>query len=138
MTKIDKQLQGKQNLEWGKEAEQIAMEHILLKGYALRERNWRMNHTEIDLIFEHNRTIIFVEVKARASNSITDPLSAVDARKRRLLVTAADVYMRSLPYLYEYRFDIFAITGNRDNYECHHYEDAFMPEIKTPANRKFR
>lgn len=127
--KIDKHTQGFQNREWGKDAEQIAVEYFLRKGYTVRERNWKCRSKEIDIIVEHNRTIIFVEVKARKADSLVGALDAVNVRKRRLLVKAADSYMRMLPILYEYRFDIFTITGTRDDYTCKHYEDAFMPEL---------
>lgn len=131
MAKIDKKIQGAENLKWGHEAEQIAANYFLMNGYAIRERNWRQNHAEIDIILERDRTIIFVEVKARlrGDEEYDEALMAVDVKKRRRLVRAADAYMRMLPVLYEYRFDIFTVTGTPEDHTCRHYADAFMPEI---------
>lgn len=130
-----KREQGKNNYDWGHEAEALAADMLMRKGYMIRERNWRMGHCEIDLILEKDRTIIFVEVKARKSTSIQDPLHTVDDRKRRLLIKAADVYLRNLPYLYQYRFDIVTLTGTRESYDMKHYEDAFMPMVNNGHSR---
>ena len=50
MSRQDKEELGRENHEWGQEAEQIASEYLLKEGYTIRERNWRMGKYEIDLI----------------------------------------------------------------------------------------
>lgn len=128
MGKIDKVEQGKNNREWGAFCEQLAAEYFLKKGYIIRERNWKMNRFEVDLVLEKDRTIIFVEVKGRDPKN-QDPVDAVDAKKRRRTIIAADVYLRRLTLLYQYRFDIFAVAGTKDNYEITHLEDAYLPQL---------
>lgn len=128
MAKVDKVKQGKSNLEWGRMCEQIAAEFYLERGYVIRERNLRVGKFEIDLILEKERTIIFVEVKARKPLN-QDPIDAVDFRKRRRTIAAADIYLRRLPLLYQYRFDIFAVIGTKDSYEAVQYENAFVPNV---------
>lgn len=130
-----RQLQGKENREWGHEAEGLAAEYFLTNGYMIRERNWRLNKYEIDLILEKERTIIFVEVKARRGDR-QDPVDAVDMRKRKKLVQGADIYLRNQPYRYEYRFDIVSFTGTRDNYVMKHYPDAFLPAVNGYSVKK--
>lgn len=119
---------GRNNRKWGAEAEQIAAEYFISRGYTVRERNWKCGKLEIDLILEFERTIIFVEVKARKEGT-QDPIEAVGKDKRRRIIRAADSYLQSLPLLYEYRFDIFAITGDRNEHKCEHYADAYMPSV---------
>ena len=126
--RTDKKSQGTDNRAWGQEAEQIAAEYYLKDGYTIRERNWRMGHLEIDIILEKDRTIVFVEVKARKPGN-QDPIDAVDKSKRRRIINAADVYMRTLPMLYQYRFDIVTFTGSRDDFKMELYEDAFLPPV---------
>lgn len=119
---------GKENLDWGHVAEQIAADYFVKKGYTVRERNWKCGKLEIDLILEKDRTIIFVEVKARKQGT-QDPIDAVGREKRQRIIRAADTYLRSLNMLYQYRFDIFAIIGNREDYRLSHYADAYMPPV---------
>lgn len=119
---------GKENLLWGREAECIAAEYFIKKGYTVRERNWKCGRLEIDLILEKERTIIFVEVKARKART-QDPIEAVDSDKRIRIIRAADSYLRSMTRLYQYRFDIFTVTGSREEYKTEHYADAYMPTV---------
>lgn len=128
MSAVDKQKQGNDNRDWGYEAESIAAEYFLREGYVIRERNWRMGRLEVDLILETDRTIVFVEVKARKGDN-QDPADAVDRKKRMRIVNAADVYLRSMSVLYQYRFDIVTITGDRDKYTLRHYPDAYLPAV---------
>lgn len=128
MNKEQKIQQGRQNREWGEYCEQIAADYFLKEGYVIRERNWKHNKLEIDLILEKDRTIIFVEVKARLGNN-QDPVDAVDLKKRKRTINAADNYLRRLTLLYQYRFDIFAVTGNKENYRWIHLADAFLPDV---------
>ncbi|MCI6495052.1 MAG: YraN family protein [Lepagella sp.] len=128
MSRQDKEELGRENLEWGQEAEQIASEYLLKEGYTIRERNWRMGKYEIDLILEKDNTIIFVEVKARRGDNIA-PVDAVDLRKQQRTVRAGDAYLRMLPMMYSYRFDIVAITGTSESYTLEHLEEAFMPQV---------
>lgn len=126
---MDNKRQGEQNLQWGKDAEEIAATYLIEKGYVIRERNWRIgNRIEIDLIAEKEGKIIFVEVKARKGDFILAD-EAVDSAKRKKMIKGGDIYLRSLPHLYEFRLDIISITGSPENYELIHIEDAFLPEL---------
>lgn len=126
---MDNKRQGEQNLQWGKDAEEIAATYLIEKGYVIRERNWRIgNRIEIDLIAEKEGKIIFVEVKARKGDFILAD-EAVDSAKRKKMIKGGDIYLRSLPHLYEFRLDIISITGSLENYELIHIEDAFLPEL---------
>lgn len=126
---MDRKSIGNANREWGKEAEDIAAEHLIKSGYTVRERNWRIgNKIEIDIIAEKEGKIIFVEVKARKGDfTLAD--EAVDTAKRKKMVKGGDIYLRSLPHLYEYRLDIITITGTPNHYELNHLEDAFLPDL---------
>lgn len=115
--------------EWGAEAERIAQEHLIKEGYAIRETNWRLGKTiEIDIIAQLGTTMVFVEVKARNGEEY-EAASAVDLKKQRKICKGADCYLRSLPFMFEFRLDVITITGNRDNYKLEHIPDAFLPQI---------
>lgn len=126
---MEKRQQGKENKEWGAEAERIAREWLMTHGYVIREKNWRVKNTiEIDIIAELPGVIVFVEVKARTGKH-TDALDAIDEKKIRKMVRAANIYLQDLDRLFQYRFDIFTVTGSPEDYETEHYPDAFYPPL---------
>ena len=114
-----------------REAEQFATDYLITKGYAIRERNWRPHPApyEVDIIAQKGTEIVFVEVKARSGADVVDAVEAVDVKKQRFLVRAADIYLRGLDYIYYYRFDIIAVTG--PDRHLTHIEDAFMPPLSS-------
>ncbi len=129
MSEYKKKL-GAENLNWGRDAETIAQELLIKEGYAIRETNWRKGNTiEIDIIAQKDTTMVFVEVKARKGD-VAQAEAAVDLKKRKMMVRGADCYLRSLPFMFEYRFDIVAISGNNENYTVNHIIDAFLPPLK--------
>ncbi len=121
---------GRGNYEWGHRAEEIAAEDFILRGYTVRERNWRPGPggLEIDLITQIDSTIIFVEVKAR-SGEWESAEEAVDDKKIMRLCRAADIYLSSMQEDVEYRFDIVTVTGNDAQHIINHIENAFMAPL---------
>lgn len=111
-------------------AEQIASDWLLARGYTIRERNWRPStgHKEIDIIAQIDDDIVFVEVKARSGEGV-DPVDAVDLKKIRNLVNAADRYLSGIEYPVNYRFDIMTLSGSPADYRIDHYPDAFLAPL---------
>lgn len=115
--------------QFGKFAEDRAAEYYIKKGYAIRERNWRHKHIEIDLIAQNGNVIVFVEVKARNGNA-GSVFEAVTLDKMKNMTRGADFYMRHLPLGdYEYRYDIFGLTGDFEQYSIDILEDAFVSPL---------
>lgn len=120
---------GESNFKWGKEAEQIASEYLISKGYTILERNWKAGTTiEIDLIAQIGTTVVFVEVKARKGDFI-NPEDTVNKAKMNKMVKGGDIFLSSLPHTFEYRLDVITITGTPDNYKIRHIPDAFLPPV---------
>ncbi len=116
------------DLDFGRFAEDLAAEHYISEGYAIRERNWRFHHIEIDIIAQMGNTIVFVEVKARSGRD-QNPVEAVNMRKMRSIARGADVYLKCMRGDYEYRYDIFALTGDKENYTYEVIEDAYLSPL---------
>lgn len=96
---------------FGREGEDAAVRLLEASGYAVIARNVRLPGGEIDVIARERDTIVFIEVKARATRSFGSALSAVDARKRRTLrALAADWLQISAPGAVA-RFDVIAFEG---------------------------
>ena len=117
------------DLAFGKFAEDKAAEYYIRQGYAIRERNWRHHRIEIDLIVQTGNIIVFVEVKARSGRDM-EPLESVSFDKMKSMTRGADVYLKSLVQGdFEYRYDIFGLTGNFDDYTTEVHEDAFVSPL---------
>lgn len=128
------QHKGTLNRDWGAFAEDRAAEYLRKQGYTILERNLKFNKIEIDIVAQKDQVIVFVEVKAR-SGEYQNPVDAVDKKKRARITAGADIYLRSLDQLYQYRFDIITLKGNQQDYTLEHYEDAFMPSLRSGGRR---
>lgn len=114
----------------GKWGEQVVADYLVAEGYAIVERNWRLNHLEVDIIATKGDEIAFVEVKSRRDDEI-DPLSAITPAKIRNLVAAANAYLRTCRVPLRPRFDVAAVTGDGHDYKLRYVADAFMPPLRT-------
>ncbi len=117
----------------GQKGEQLAADVLTQKGYKILETNWRLGHLEIDIIAANRKEIVFAEVKTRTSTFAGTPEEAVDATKRRHMVTAANAYVKYHHDTRNIRFDIIGILMNKSGEieEIRHLENAFHPALKT-------
>lgn len=108
----------------GKSYEELAIKFLEDKGYFIIERNFQVRHGEIDIIARDRSTLVFVEVKYRASSSSGHPLEAVTYGKQKKICKSALFYMNKnkiSPDNTSIRFDVIGILGD----EITHIEDAF-------------
>lgn len=113
--------------ELGKLGEELAVEYLIRKGYQILERNWHSGHKEIDIIALCDNILVIVEVKTRRSDEFGEPDIAVGKDKQRMLIWAADAYVRFKNLDVEVRFDIISIVFTDSEPEIEHIEDAFIP-----------
>ena len=118
----------------GKNGEQIAAEYLIEHGYDVRDTNWRSGKLEIDIVATRGTTLVIVEVKTRQSDIFGMPEDAINNRKIKHLIDAADAYIRQTQLPFDVRFDIISIICKDENYEIEHIEDAFYPPIQ---NKKY-
>jgi putative endonuclease len=115
-----------QHNDLGKKAEELAAEFLLKNGYKILARNFRFQKAEIDIISEKDDFIIICEVKARSTDVFNLPQEAVNKKKIRLLVSAADHYMKELNVTKEVRFDIISVLPDeKGNLVIEHIDNAF-------------
>ena len=118
-----------QHNSFGIQGEDIAVDYLRRKGYVILDRNWRSGHKEIDIVARDGDVVVFVEVKARASNFYGRPEDAVTRQKMHRLVLAADAYIRYYAIDADIRFDVVSITGSMGKPYIKHYEGAFRAGI---------
>ena len=117
--------------EVGNRGEQIASDYLSAKGYRIIERNWYFRKKEIDIIAEKNNSLVIVEVKSRSVGFKEDPGGAVNLKKQKFLIQAANAYVNKYDIDLDARFDIITVIFFNDHeYKLKHIEDAFYPTLK--------
>lgn len=93
---------------------------------SIRQRNYRFERGEVDIVADDGEELVFVEVKARRSKSYGEPEEAVDEKKQAQLRRVAE------GYLFEHeiegracRFDVVAIFFHNGRAHINHFKSAF-------------
>lgn len=116
--------------ELGLRGEKLAERLLRSKGMSVVVRRYSTPVGEIDLIMRDGETIVFVEVKARRDDRLSDPEHAVNAAKRRKLSRCARFFVNERK-LHERpcRFDIVSvILPAAGEPIVKHIPEAFMPD----------
>jgi putative endonuclease len=98
-------------LPFGRRAELQALDYLRTQGFRIAASNFKTKNGEADIIAWEDKTLVFVEVKAR--KSLADPPeNAVGYRKQQQIIHAARAYIaRRRLHDVPYRFDILAVTA---------------------------
>jgi putative endonuclease len=100
----------------GDAAELRAWLHLRDQGMSLVARNYRTpgrGGGEIDLIVrDHDATLVFVEVRARASDQCGGAAASISAAKRRRIVYAAKHFLRRYSSPPACRFDVVLLQAD--------------------------
>ena len=117
----------------GAQGEATTAAFLEARGYRLVDANVRpeggLARGEIDLIAWHGEYLVFIEVKTRhaARGAQGTPAEAVDARKRRQLLSLAAAYLAKhnlddVPC----RFDVVEVVEGKDGFsQFHLFANAF-------------
>ena len=104
----------------GDAGEALALAHLASHGLTLLKRNYRVaagpraRGGEVDLILrDRDGTLVFVEVRARASASHGGAAASITPAKQRKLIYAARHYLMAFASPPPCRFDVVAIDGDR-------------------------
>lgn len=135
--KLNKQPEHLKTGIWG---EKVAARLLNKKGYRVVAKRARVDRDEIDLIAKQKETLVFVEVKTRASEKFGRPVSAIDKRKRLALQRAAVRYLMKLRRPPHYvRIDCIEVIGKRGDKdpEIRHLENILtLDRYQLPRARK--
>jgi putative endonuclease len=107
-------------LSLGKMGEELAVTQLRAMKYQILERNYRCPLGEMDIIAREKGSLVFVEVKTRATKDFGGPAAAVHERKQRQLSRIALLYLnqkkiQDVPA----RFDVVAVdlSGSKPRIE---------------------
>ncbi len=114
--------------EIGDLGEAAACEYLEGNDYEIVERNFRLKCGEIDIIAKKDETLVFVEVKTRATTTYGQPSEYVDARKQAKIRKTALCFIKSMDE--DMRFDVIEVLYSNIHGEfivrnINHIENAF-------------
>ena len=95
--------------------EKLAMDFLKKKGYRILETNYRCPGAELDIIAKCQGTLVFVEVRTKASRDFGSPEESITSSKKKKLRAAAARYRQqheNLPA--SWRIDVVAVELEAD------------------------
>ena len=96
--------------------EKLAGDFLQKRGYHIRQTNYRCPEGEMDIIAEHEGTLVFVEVRTRQSLEFGSPEESITPAKMEKLRAITAYYLQTHDNLPSYwRIDVVAVELGRDN-----------------------
>ena len=112
----------------GQTGEEQAVKFLAQRGYQILARNFSTSQGELDIVAQDKNTLVFVEVKTRASMAFGGPLLAVTpAKQKRLTLTAMQYIKAKCPKFDSIRFDVVCVLPDK----IEHVPNAFVPHRHT-------
>ncbi|KTC84987.1 YraN family protein [Legionella brunensis] len=98
----------------GLAAELRAQAYLIAQGLSWVASNYHCRFGEIDLIMREGSYLIFVEVRARSSNSFGGAAASVTYRKQQKIIKTASHYLlvNKLTEKQPVRFDVLSFEGD--------------------------
>ena len=111
----------------GQQAEQWACDYLTQQGLTLITKNYHCRRGEIDLIMQDEHSLVFVEVRYRKSARFGHALESVNHTKQTKIIITAEHYLLNHKSSYlSYRFDVVAITPDKNSLQYLWVKDAFQ------------
>jgi len=112
----------------GKQAENTACEYLIENGLKLIEKNYKCRGGEIDLVMQHENSIVFVEVRYRHNNRFGSGAESVIKRKQDKIILTALHYLQSHKKTAgsASRFDVVSIQAGSGINDIQWIQNAFQ------------
>jgi putative endonuclease len=112
----------------GLEAERLAADWLVARGWRVLEQRYRLGRHDLDLVVRRGVVVAFVEVKWRQGAGYGSGVEAVGPRKRRVIEQVAWAWiLRRGEAADQYRFDVLSLSGPLERCRFTHVEDAWRP-----------
>ncbi len=112
--------------------EKLAANYLRQQGVIILEKNVSCRHGEIDIIGQHDQTLIFVEVRYRQYHQFGSGAESVNRHKQQKLVKTAQTYLQAkkLTNSVSCRFDVISVSptakgGDTQKYQLDWIVNAF-------------
>lgn len=111
----------------GKEGEDLARRYLEKQGYKIKERNYRCQSGEIDMIAYDKKILVFVEVRTKTNTLHGTPAESINHIKRRKIRKAASCYLLDKEISgVECRFDVVGISCMETGCKVELFRNAFV------------
>lgn len=97
----------------GAAAEEAAWRFLQAQGCRLLARNWHCPYGEIDLVVEHRRCVVFVEVRFRSGRGFGGAAASITPAKLAKLRRSAEYYLQQHPGHTDCRIDALLLEPGR-------------------------
>jgi putative endonuclease len=104
------------------------LRYLKRRGLRLIKQNHRCRDGEIDLIMQDRDTLVFVEVRLRASAAYGGALASVNSGKQHRVSRCAQRYLAALPQQQQNqpcRFDVVSVEAGAIEW----IQDAWRPNV---------
>jgi putative endonuclease len=99
----------------GRLGEQLAVEHVLDRGFEVLDRNWRCRWGELDIVALDRGQVVVIEVKTRSGLGYGHPFEAITHRKLARLRRLAGAWREAHADVGgALRLDAIAVVAPRD------------------------
>ena len=109
----------------GKESEKLACTYLKKQGLIFIDKNFYCRFGEIDLIMQHQNTLVFIEVRYRKNQNFGGAKESITPKKQNKIQKTALIYMQKKGREYNARFDVIAISGESPNLNIEWIQNAF-------------
>ena len=100
----------------GSEGEDFAAQYLQSRGFEILDQNYHSRYGELDLVAEHDRCIVFIEVKTRTSDRFGLPEASVTPEKLEKINNTGLLWLQDHPEAPDdWRIDVIAIIMDKDN-----------------------
>ena len=108
-------------------SEDFALATLQEQHLRLLAQNFRTRQGEIDLILTDEIFLVFVEVRYRSSNYFGRPEETVNFKKQTRIRRTAEYFLSRYPNPIQQpcRFDVFSVSGRRENPKWKWIRNAF-------------
>lgn len=113
----------KSNFNSGIDAERIAEDYLVKKGFNILFKRAKTPYGEVDLILQKENLLVFVEVKFRTEEQV----EVISQAQKKRIINACQFLISKYP-LYQnkdIRFDAVIISGAKNKLDVNHIENAW-------------
>jgi putative endonuclease len=113
----------REKIELGIKGEDLAVSFLKETGYRILKRNYRIGHSDIDILAQDESSLVFIEVRTKSREDRGMPEDTLTANKLRRMKKTAELYIAFNHYRGPARLDAVCIvldnTGRIRHFE--HY-----------------
>jgi len=117
------------SFKFGRAGERAAIKFLKKNGYRIIEKNFRTQAGEVDVIAEHVKVLVFVEVKTRSGSQFGHPVEALTPYKQKKIGQIAQGFLAKHNIQdRQCRFDVVSISGDPEaaqDWKIELIQDAF-------------